>query len=101
MRLGGGAGGDRACDRACVSVCGREGDAVLGLRAHVLCVCVRCRSLVPTPYGALTVEVQLMQLFHLLEGGHERGGALSTDAVICCMGTITGRVRWVKHSQTD
>ena len=36
-----------------------------------------------------------MELFHLLEGGHERGGALSTDFVPWCMGTITGRVRWV------
>ncbi len=36
-----------------------------------------------------------MQLCHLLEGGHERGGALITDFVIWCMGTITGRVRWV------
>ena len=36
-----------------------------------------------------------MQLFHLLEGGHERGGALSTDVGTWCMGTITGRVRCV------
>ena len=36
-----------------------------------------------------------MQLFHLLEGGHERGGALSTDGVPWYMGAITGRVRWV------